>query len=87
MYNKKYRLEEIEEFGNHNDAYDGMNNRICYLAYLNVGERGWFLCEPQGWFGSVHRIHTSVIKSVDYFDDHIIVVTQNTRFTFRLISD
>lgn len=86
MYNKKYRIEKIEEFGRHNIIYDDIEGNICYLAYLNVGERGWFLHEISDWFDSAHRIHTSIIKSVEYFDDKIVVETQNTRFTFRLIN-
>lgn len=90
MYNKKYIIEKIEEFGKHNDLYDGVEGSVCYLAYLNVGERGWFLYEANGldlWFAAVHRVHTSTIQSVDYLDDKIIVDTRNTRLTFRLISE
>ena len=86
MYNKKYYLERLEEFGQHNIIYDDIEGSICYLAYLNVGERGWFLYEISDWFDSAHRIHTSIIKSVEYFNDKIVVETQNTRFTFRLIN-
>lgn len=88
MYNKKYRIEKIEEFNKHNPVYDGVEGATCYLAYLNVGERGWFLyIEDSGWYEYAHRIHTSVIKSVEYFYDGIVVETQNTRFTFRLINN
>lgn len=87
VYNKKYRLEKIEEFNRHNDIYDDIEGRICYPAYFNVGERGWFLWIEDSWFKEfAHRIHTSVIQNVEYLDDEIIVVTQNTRFTFRLVS-
>lgn len=41
-YDKKYILDKIEELGKHNPIYEGMEGKICYLAYLNVGERGWF---------------------------------------------
>lgn len=88
MYNKKYRLEKIEEFNVHNCIYDKVEGSICYPAYFNVGERGWFLyIEDYGWREHAHRIHTSIIKSVDYIDDVIILETQNTRFTFRLVGD
>lgn len=87
MYNKKYRIEKIEEFNARNPIYDGVEGRIAYPAYFNVGERGWFLWVEAGWFKEfAHRIHTSVIESIEYLDDAIIVVTQNTRFTFRLIN-
>lgn len=87
MYNKKYRIEKIEEFRRHNDLYDGVEGRVCYLAYLNVGERGWFLYESNDWIGC-HRIHTSIIKDVEYTrGNQIIVTTQNTKFTFTLIND
>lgn len=92
MYNKKYYLEDIKELNNHNPIYDDMVGETCYLAYLKVGERGWFLYEDNDWLGC-HRVHTSVIKNVEYssfIDDtgycceRIIVETQNTKFTFRL---
>ena len=90
MYNKKYIIEKIEEFNEHNFVYEDVEGSICYPAYFNVGERGWFLYETRGlesWFTSAHRIHTSVVKSVEYFDDKIIVETQNTRLTFKLVSE
>lgn len=89
MYNKKYILEKIEEFGEHNYIYDDMKDCVCYLAYFNVGERGWFLQESENYFGfiSTHRIQTSTVKNVEYFIDYIIVETNNTKLTFRLITD
>lgn len=88
MYNKKYRLEKIEEFNNYNPIYEGVEGRIAHPAYFNIGERGWFLWIEEEWFMEyAHRIHTSIVKNVEYFDDHIIVETQNTRFTFRLVKD
>ena len=87
MYNKKYVLEKIEEFNGHNHIYDDIEERICYPAYFNVGERGWFLWIEDDWFDEfAHRIHTSVIKDIEYArGNQIIVTTQNTRFTFTLI--
>ena len=85
MFNKKYCLDKIEEFNKHNPIYDDVEGQICYLAYLNVGERGWFLYEDD-WLGC-HRIHTSVIKSVEYTDNQVLVETMNTRFTFTLVNE
>ena len=86
MYNKKYRIEKIEEFNHHNPIYEGVEGYIAYPAYLNVGERGWFLWIEDWLFKEfAHRIHTSIIESIEYIDDAIIVETQNTKFTFRLI--
>ena len=88
MYSKKYIIEKIEEFNKHNYIYDYLEGSICHPAYFNVGERGWFLyIEDFGWSEYAHRIHTSVVKSVDYTDDTIIVVTENTKFTFRLVGE
>lgn len=85
MYNKKYRLIKIEEFNRHNSIYDDAEGRIAYPAYFNVGERGWFLYMEDGWFTeTAHRIHTSIVKNVEYFDDYFVVETQNTRFTFEV---
>ena len=85
MYSKKYRIE-IEEFNHHNYIYDDVEGSIAYPAYFNVGERGWFLYMEDCLFTEyAHRIHTSVVKSVEYVDDDIIVTTQNTRFVFKLV--
>lgn len=87
MYNKKYCLDKIEEFNGHNPIYDDMNGVICYLAYLNVGERGWFLyIDENYWYEYAHRIHTSIIQDVEYNDNQVVVTTQNTKFTFTLIN-
>lgn len=85
MYNKKYRLENIEEFNGHNYIYDDMLGKVCYLVYLNIGERGWFLWEDDDLFSAPHRIHTSTVKDVKYAEDKVIVATNNTKFTFALI--
>lgn len=45
MYNKKYRLIEIDRSDENKNVRDDMEGSICYLAYFNVGERGWFLYE------------------------------------------
>ena len=84
MYNKKYRLEKIEEFNKHNPIYDDIMGKICYPAYFNIGERGWFLYIEDGLF-IAHRLHTSVIENVIYANDGIVVVTQNTKFAFKLV--
>lgn len=88
MYNRKYCIEKIEELNKHNYIYDDLEGSICYPAYFNVGKRGWFLyIEDCDWYEYAHRIHTSIIKNVEYTDDTIIVETQNTRFTFRLVNE
>jgi hypothetical protein len=86
MYNKKYRLENFEEFNEHNYIYATMLDCVCYPAYFNVGERGWFLYETDVWSVAAHRVHTSIVKDVQYTrDNKIIVTTQNTRLIFSLI--
>lgn len=85
MYNKKYLLEKIEEMNRHNPIYDDMEDTVCYLAYFNIGERGWFLYED--YFGSAHRIHTSTVQDVEYTDNQVFVTTRNTRFTFTVINE
>ena len=86
MYSKKYILKNVEEFNRHNPVYDDMLGDICYLAYLKVGEHGWFLHQTKDQFDLPHRINTSVVEDVDYTSDNrVIVTTQNTRFTFEAI--
>lgn len=86
MYSKKYILADVEEFKHINPIYVDARGSISYPAYFNVGERGWFLyIEGSGWHETAHRIHTSKIEKVDYFDDRIVVKTQNTILTFKLV--
>lgn len=88
MYNKKYKLEKIEEFNGHNPVYEDMEGSTCYLAYLNVGEHGLFLYERNDWLCGpfAHRVRTSVVKDVQYTrGNQIIVTTNNTRLTFTVI--
>ena len=83
MYSNKYYLESVEEFNQHNPVYTDMVGATCYLAYFRVGERGWFLYELNDWFARPHRVHTSLVKDVEYLDNgQVIVTTQNTKFTF-----
>lgn len=87
MHSKKYILDKIEEFGKHNPLYEGVEGSICYLAYLHVGERGWFLYHRGNVFRSdiPHRVHTSIVKSVEYLDDQVILTTENSRFIFKVV--
>ena len=87
MYSKKYILEQIEELNGYNPLYDDIYNAVCYLAYLNVGEQGWFLCETNDWLNDMQSIRTSVVQDVYYVEDCVFVETCNTRYTFRLIFD
>lgn len=85
MYNRRYIIESIEEFGKHNPIYDEVEGCVCYPAYLKEGERGWFLYEPSvPDIAKAHRIHTSVVKSVEYMGDRIVVTTENTKFVFKI---
>lgn len=86
MYNKKYRCSKIKELSNRNNPlHDVVVGCECYLAYLNVGERGWFLYNTKSWYDPVHRVHTSLINDVEYTDDQVIVTTENTKYMFDLI--
>lgn len=90
MYNKRYYIEKVEEFGEHNSTYDDTEGAILYPAYLKEGERGWFLWEEPcfgKWRSMPHRYNTSTIKSIEYIDDRIVVETQNTRLTLKLIEE
>lgn len=89
MYSKKYYLDKVEEFNIHNPMYEGIEGSVCYLAYLKVGERGWFLYQRNTQFGDniPHRVHTTRIREVEYKDDLVIVTTRNTRFTFRMVGE
>ena len=82
MYNKKYRVEKIEQFGRENPIYENMEGCVCYPAYLNIGERGWILCETDTYSGAYpHRLHTSIIKNVVHTNEHIVITTENTKLT------
>lgn len=81
MYSKKYRFEKIEQFRGLNHTYDDMEGRVCYPAYLKVGERGWILYEIEGEYPCwPHRLHTSPIKNVERLRDcTLVITTENTR--------
>lgn len=88
MYSRRYVIKSINEFGRHNYIYDDVEGCICYPAYLKVGERGWFLYEPAKFdLAPVHRIHTSVVQSIGYTSNEIVVVTENTKFVFKVAED
>lgn len=83
LYNKKYKLEKIEQHHHYNPIYEGMEGCTCYLAYLNPGERGLLLYVRDDLFDTTpHRLHTSVIQYVAYNDNTITVKTHNTTLTF-----
>ena len=85
MYNKKYKLVDINEFNGHNPLYDNVGEgSVCYLVYLNPGERGWWMFIDNDRFGIPHRVHTSIVKDVQYVDNHVVVITENTKLMFRL---
>lgn len=85
MYSNKFVLKKVEEFRWHNSVYNGAEGKVCYLAYLKVGERGWILIEKEDG-NYPHRLHTSVIQNVRYTcDNRVIVTTQNTQFTFEVV--
>lgn len=87
MYNKKYRLVEIKSTKS-NPFHSSILNKVCYPAYLNIGERGWFLCDTEDYCDPVHRLHTTLIKDVKYtHDNKIIVTTENTEYVFEGITN
>lgn len=95
MYNKKYRLQNIETERN-NPMHAEILGKVCYLAYFKKGERGWFLCDTEATFDCdtgatfdpVHRIHISEVKDVQYTrGNQVIVSTENTKYVFEVILD
>lgn len=84
MYKKKYRLKSISSRRN-NPMYAEILGKVCYIAYLNVGERGWFLCDTEEVIDPVHRIRTSEVKDVQYTDNKVFVSTNNTKYEFEEI--
>ena len=87
MYNKKYRLQNIET-ERKNPMHAEILGKVCYLAYFKKGERGWFLCDTEATFDPVHRIHTSEVKDVQYTrGNQVIVSTENTKDVFEVILD
>ena len=89
MYNKKYRLLNIKT-ERENPMHAEILDKVCYLAYFKVGERGWFLCDIEEGFDPVHRIQTSEVRSVQYTrgrGKQVVVSTENTRYVFEVILD
>ena len=88
VYNEKYRVLSVES-KTENPLHDGVREAsFCHMAYLNPGERGWFLYIDRTLVGDfAHRIHTSIIEDVVYDGDKIIVKTMNTVYTFELMRE
>lgn len=87
MFNKKYRLIEVES-PNGSDVHRECLGKVCYLAYFNIGERGWFLCDTEESFNPVHRIHTSNVRYVQHLrGNRVVVLTENTKYVFEVILD
>ena len=89
MYSKKYRIDKIEQFGRYNPIYEDMEGRVCYPAYLHVGERGCILYERDDeWVRLPHRLHTSIIQNVEYVigdELEIVITTEHTKLTLKSI--
>ena len=82
MYDKQYRIENIQELTRHNYLHKEVMNRICYPAYLKVGERGWLLWEDEF---HMQKLHTSIIEDLKYEDDRIVITTRNSVYILRVI--
>ena len=88
MYSKKYLITKVES-NKCNPLHEEVKDTICHPAYLNVGERGWILYRPNEFPGldMMHRLHTSIVNSVKYEEDQIIVETENTKYVLELIKE
>lgn len=87
MYNKKYRLQKIET-EHKNSIHAEILGKICYLAYFNCGEKGWFHCVTHRNPLKVHTICTSEVKDVQYTRcNQVVVSTKNTKYVFEVILD
>lgn len=87
MHSQKYRLVKIDT-ERPQLVHTSILNKICYIAYLKVGERGWFLCEVVDEIELPHRIHTSEIQNIEYTcDNQVVVSTENTRYVFKVVSN
>lgn len=85
MHNVKYRLTDITS-SEKNELHEELKNKVCYIAYLNIGERGWFLYDTEMFLEPVHRIHTSIVKNVEYTrDNRVILTTEHTTYVFKAI--
>lgn len=80
MYSKKYRLV-LQETGE-NMQRKIECNKLCYLAYLKPGDRGWFLIELDDGPEFPHRIRTSIVEAVQYHENKVVVTTENSRYVF-----
>lgn len=89
MYSKKYRVVNVES-NKFNLIHEQVRDSICHPAYLSVGERGWILYRSNDLsreFEAMHRLHTSIISSVLYKDNQIVIITENTKYVLELIED
>lgn len=68
-------------------AHTEIMDRPCILLRLEAGDVGWFAVSPHYDPASLHRFHTSRIKSVKEDGDDVVVETMNTFYRFRKVDD
>lgn len=89
-FNKKYRAVSVKA-KEPRDIHDEIRGKICYPAYFKVGECGWFLCNVFDvsfpTHDTLHRMSTSTVKRVEYYDNGFTVYTENTVYEFAEVYD
>jgi len=72
--------------GYFNPIHSEVSGRPCRFLDIKLGERGWIGYEPYDEPGSMHRLHTSIIKSIECEDGDEIgmngSVVLETEYTF-----
>lgn len=84
-YDRKYRASV--ESKEPREVHEEINGAICYPAYFKEGERGLFLFETNDIFTPIHRLQTSKVMRVEYFNNGLTIDTENTRYIFELCDD
>ena len=72
-----------------NPIHDLLINRTCFPAFFKPGEIGWFMVFGHDSCTEMwpDDIHTSVVKEVNFNDSDLVVVTNNSTYTFREINE
>ena len=83
MCNKKYRLMNIVT-DKYNPIHEPIIGKICFPAYFNIGERGWFLYKPYDLFDRTEKVHTSVVEYYIKTPEGFTVQTNNSKYVFKV---
>ena len=87
MLDTKYVIDKIDELSGRNCLHSEIEGKVCYPVYLNVGESGRLLVDYGTADQLLHIVRTAKVKDIETLQDNgFSITTENTKYTFRDVS-